>query len=155
MKKLCFFLLTICLIGTACEKNSKKDYDLISSNLLKNGSHDSTLLIGKWDCVKFAYTKDGESISDVATLSKGNIEIPDMSNQWYFNYNNQWRVEHSISSSLIKLSLYSMTYINVLQEEENIVSILENAYSFVIKDDELMILFTGVDDKNLLIFKKR
>jgi hypothetical protein len=32
---------------------------------------------------------------------------------------------------------------------------LKNTYGFIIKDDELIIYFTGEENKNLLIIKKR
>ena len=40
-------------------------------------------------------------------------------------------------------------------EEKDIVSALVKAHTFVVKDDELIIYFTGMDGKNLLILKKR
>ena len=39
-------------------------------------------------------------------------------------------------------------------EEETLSTALMNAYSFVIKGDELIIYFTGAEDKNVLIFQK-
>jgi hypothetical protein len=57
---------------------------------------------------------------------------------------------------LIDISLICQpTYAGILPEEEDIANALENAYSFTIKDRELMIYFTGTEDVNLLISEKR
>lgn len=69
-------------------------------------------------------------------------------NEYYCNY--------SISAGLIDISLiYQPTYAGVFPEEEDIANALANAYSFTVKDNELIIYFTGTEKKNLLILKKQ
>jgi hypothetical protein len=165
MKKIFFLLLTICLIGTACEKDSKKDHNLIASNLSKNGSSDLSLLVGNWDFVKFGYTSDGNKILDRTTISKAYLKIPaaptsienGMNKQWMLHSVNSIWYSCSISNNLIELTFCGSTYVQVapLHEENEISFALENAYSFVIKGDGLIIYFIGIEDKNLLILKKQ
>ena len=52
------------------DKVQPLSHDEISSNLLKMGSADRELLVGERECVRVAYTADGNEISNVATLSK-------------------------------------------------------------------------------------
>ena len=176
MKKLLFLLLVVCLIGTACEKESKDKHALISSNLSKKGSNDTKLLIGEWKLIKFAYTKNGENISDVKTismvsaisLSYNTIEIRDDDPKQYISNApsglfGPWMVAnenlfYSISGYLISYSSSSdnvfLIDIHVTDEGYDVLNALMNTYSFVIKDNELIVYFTGDKNKNLLILKK-
>ena len=163
-------MLLLILLGnfSSCEKNEPKDgRDLISSNLLKTGSIESALLIGEWDCIKFAYTVDGNTILDVTTISNAILLIPvaptpiehEMEDRWHLSCVNSNYFICSLSGNLVELQLLlkGSTYINVpdSHEENQILEALAKAYSFVIKDNELMIYFTGVENKNLLILKKK
>ena len=128
-----------------------------------NEETDPALLIGEWDCVKFAYTEDGKTISDVAAISKGHLEIPfaptpvenNPEDRWCFEYKNAILFICSISGNLIELKLDGYTYAMPPPEELAIAWALENAYSFAVKDDELMIYFAKGDHWNLLILKKQ
>ena len=157
------------------EKESKDRHDLISSNLSKNGSIDPAFLIGEWELIKFSYTEDGKRISDVKTISRVSdvslsynivkirdddptqyiIDAPSgVSGPWIFANNYLF---YSISGNLISFAKLSGSVwaidIHMTDEGFDILNALTNAYSFVIKDNELIIYFTGIDNKNLLILK--
>jgi uncharacterized protein YcfL len=142
-------ITTLCLVvamffvAVSCEKQETPRYN------------DQTLLVGEWDCIKFAYTADGKTILDINTLSKGRLVIPNMEDKWVFVHTNEIFYDHSLSGNSIKLTMNGSTFINPPQEEIDICEALKNAYSFAIKDHELMIYFTGDDNKNLLILKKQ
>ena len=135
----------------------------ITLNLAKNGEFDPKLLIGEWDFIKFAYTADGKEITDVAEKPYPNSdllifgptnELEKPIQSWLFGCSSQWRVYYEIfPPNLIKLSPSQTQFDNYSSPEDDaMVSVLNNAYSFVIKDDELIIYFTRY--KNLLISKK-
>ena len=140
-------------------------HDLITSNLSKKGVATPALLIGGWDFVTYAYTEDGITISDVPTEPKGYLQIKDakvnsFERQWEFKYENTSYYECYSSGSLLELSFRGSTLIYIPDKQErenegNLTTAIRNAYSFVIKGDELILYFTGTDDKNLLILKKR
>ncbi|GHT68708.1 hypothetical protein AGMMS50239_34360 [Bacteroidia bacterium] len=140
-------ITTLCLVVTmffvavSCDKQETPRYI------------DPTLLVGEWDCIKFAYTADGKTILDINTLSKGRIIISNLKDKWAFVHTNEIFYNHSLSGNLIQLTMNGSTFVMPPQEEINICEALENAYSFAIKDNELMIYFTGDDNKNLLILK--
>jgi hypothetical protein len=175
--KLTALLLMAAGVFTACSKEPLLDDELISSNLLKMSSFsmveevDPTFLAGEWNLIKFAYTEDGVEISylddDLKSynlLGEPNYSRLDIfvyTNElgvpiWLFGCESQFRVEYSFfSPNLIKLSLYQISFdLNNSPKQKAIVSALNNAHSFAIKDDELIIYFTGEKNKNLLIFKK-
>jgi len=142
----------------------ERDFDLISLNLAKQGSCDTVLLCGTWDIVAFAYTEDGNNISNITAISKGRLSVPvaitpiknDPSNRWqllHSNYN--WYI-CSILNYFIKFQLRGSTYAYAPPEEVEIMIALTNAFSFVLKDKgkELVIYFKGDENKNLLILEK-
>ena len=137
--------------------------DLITFNLAKLGIADSELLIGKWSFVTYAYTEDGIVISEIPSKPKGLLQIKDtkvnsFEKQWEFKYENTSYYECYLSGSLLKLPFRGSTLIYVPEEEENevnLTSAIRNVYSFVIKEDELLIYYIGIDDENILIFKKQ
>ena len=119
----------------------------------KSENIDPALLIGKWDCIKFAYTANDKTISDVATLSNGRMEIPNLKDEWRFVHRNEMFYLHSISGNLIKLTMSGSTLVYPPQEETDICEALENVYSFDIKGNELLLYFKGSETKNTLILK--
>jgi hypothetical protein len=124
--------------------------------LSENGDVDPAPLVGEWDCIKFAYIAEDKTISNVVLLLKGHIVVPNMEDKWTFVHTNEIFYNHSLSEgNLIKLTMSGSTFIMPPQEEIDICEALENAYSFSIKVNELMIYFIGVENKNLLILKKR
>ena len=134
--------------------------DLITSNLSKQGVSDSELLIGEWDFVAYAYTEDGIAISNIP-LEKvyGYMQIKSTKansweGRWNLRYNNTITFESSISGSLVKLGGYSTTLIAEFPEEVRLKRAVYNIHSFVIKGDELIFYFTGIDGENILILKK-
>ncbi|MDR0295688.1 MAG: hypothetical protein LBH91_05815 [Prevotellaceae bacterium] len=120
-------------------------------------------LVGVWDCVKFAYVANGSDILDEVAISKGILTIPVASTPIEHDGKDRWKLSHtnsiwfacSLSDNLIELELKGSTFMNAPPEEEEIVSALMNAYSFIIRGNELIISFTGAENKNLLIFKKQ
>jgi len=189
-------ILTLCVVFSwSCQNRNEADLpeetlsdELISFNLSESGTIDTELLIGEWDCVKFAYTEDGKNISDVVNITNAYLDIPvaptdtvcevydsetgmySQSKVWVLHstYNGGgWLC--SLSGNLINLTFCGSTkiYVPNPHEERDMVWALDNAKSFVIKGNELMIYFTGdEDDKsftsiagnkriNLIILKKR
>lgn len=166
----CMACLLFCL---SCQNQDKPDEtwieplsdEQISSNLLTIGRIDHKHLIGKWDIVKFAYTADGKKISNVANIPKDEVfewikpelKIPDppltppewvedISVLWQLNACNGSTLTCSLSGNLIHLKHYSGTKINCPNSVENdIVFALSNAYSFVIRGNELIVYFTGLE----------
>ena len=65
-------LLALAISITGCKKNDDELTELISFNLLRmggaKGSIDPALLVGEWNIVKFAYTANGNKISNVADI---------------------------------------------------------------------------------------
>ena len=189
-------LISIIIMIVSCwscqSKNEADSQSLsseqISSNLLIDGVIDPALLIGEWDCIKFAYTADGTKISDIVKIKTASLEIPTVHTgtecevydpeTGMHKASEKWLLRSSIngggwicslSKNLIKLTFCGSTKIGVPipHEEWDLVWALDNAYSFVIKGNELMIFFSG-DEKNkgftsiagdkkinLLIFNKR
>jgi hypothetical protein len=137
--------------------------ELITSNLSKKGVATPALLIGDWDFITYAYTEDGITISDVPSKPKGLLLIKgtkanSFKIQWEFKYENTFYYECYLSGCLVELPSRGSTLIHVPDERENEVDLataIRNAYSFVIIGDELIIYYTGKEDKNLLVLKKR
>jgi len=169
----------------SCQNRNEADQPLpeplsdeeISFNLSENGKTDPDLLIGEWDAIAFAYTVDGKRISNRTAISKGRLKIPvaitviddDGKGLWELSVVNTSMYACSLSGNLIELTFCRSTYIYVppLHIENDLTIALVTACSFVIKGNELIIYFTKVEDKdllpnclvienkNLLIFKKR
>ena len=149
-------------------------FDDIAFNLSKEGSSDPALLVGKWDCIRYAYTEDGKTISNSESFPFNYyFEIGDevsknlASTSWIWTFSNEstiFLVHYALSPdfNLIKINAYQMTFNLLVLEmyemiygENGIVTNLFNACSYVIKGDELFIYFTGSKQNNLLIFKKK
>jgi hypothetical protein len=153
------------------EEELQAIFGTYAANLSRQGSNDPNHLIGKWIFKKFAYTADGNEISDLidiypldfidmpdnvkARLHYWTLSIPDLNRPWTARHVNQWRVEFLINGNLIQLGAYTITYALLNgSREDRLLSYMSSAYSFVIKDDELLFFITGVEDTNLIIFKK-
>ena len=176
-------ILIVIVFCWSCHNNEKDNQQLlqeqISNNLLIGGDTDPALLIGAWEALKFAYTEDGKVISNekpFSMLSKvyhpyktllirnedplnyifTREAPPDLFGPWNFLNEDLF---YTKSDNLIKYwesnFLAYMIMIHVTEEGEEALKALKNAYSFVIKGDELFIYFTGVKNKNLIIFEKR
>ena len=193
-----FTLATLCIVYTllswSCQNKNEVDLlsdEQISFNLSQNGKTDPELLIGEWDAVKFAYTADGHRISDVVKISSAQLEIPvaptyfecDVYNpeNGVYTASETWKLYVingsawvcSLSGNSIKVSFCGQTKRGVPcpHEEWDIFRAFYNAYSFVIKGNELIIFFiedvdgffgdvskpcsiVGGKKMNLIIFKK-
>ena len=189
MKKNILKLTALCMLCTlfcwSCDtKNIEDDQQLshetISTNLLNSelADIDPALLIGEWELIKFAYTADGNKISNAKTISSvSNVGQPydkiltirdddpmqyisdaplGISGPWILAHHNHF---YSISGNLIKFSRFSeamyASLLHITDEGYEVLNALTNTYSFVIKGNELIIHFTGMKNKNLLILTKR
>ena len=156
----------IILLCWSC-KNDAEDQPLsdklISFNLSENKDIDSKLLIGVWELINFSYTSDGKKIKNIAAISRGRLTIPYAPTPKENMIEDRWRLAHSnsilfvcsLNGNLIKLEPKGSTLAMSPPEEVEIVEALINAYSFAIKDNKLIIYFTGDKNKNLLILKKQ
>ena len=136
-KKHVFLLATCLLTGTVCKK--KKTIDI-----------DPRLLVGEWDCAKFANKMKNGTIVDISVISAGHLIIPNWKDwhQWIFVYVNDIYFHHFLSEgNLIKLIMCGSTYARVPPEEGDICEALRSTYSFDIKGNELMIYFTETENK--------
>ena len=168
-----FFLLTMAITVAGCGSNKEEELlpdplsdEEISNNLAKDGKYDLELLIGEWDIVKFAYTADGNKISNVKTISSFNFVIFQPSSHLCDNPDHEFTVSYlaygsaySKSGYLIKqLCTYGFGYpplSSFTYDEQFAVFALNDVYSFVIKSNELWIYFTEAEQYNLLIFIKK
>ena len=136
-------------------------YIEIASNLYKNGSIDSALIVGDWVADKMAYTADGIEIEDYETVfSEHDIKfypyafIDDKLFNVYFIHTTFC---YSRSENLINFSFGEkfLEYIPYKNDDIRIGQAILNAYSFVLIDDKLIFQFTGEENKNLLILKRK
>ena len=141
------------------------DYDLYYSH-----KSNPERLLGVWELVKFAYTPGGNVITDVAEISNGTLAImyipPERPQygmygyQWWFSGRNEYMYEFSFSGNMIELAVnhffsrYPDFPLPPSPEEVELENAIKNAHNFVIKDDELIIFFAGIENKNVLILKK-
>ena len=150
-------------------KKRTPPHELIAANLLKMGNSNQELLFGEWNCTQFAYTPDGNTISKVADINTGDQRegrLIRISNEglWLTTTDILIRpprphfeiqFDCSITGNLIGLSIgFNYPFLYLPPGEIDVAFALINAYSFVITEDELIIYFTGTDNRNLLIFKK-
>jgi len=173
---LCTLVIGFFLSVASCDKlrNSfvSEITEILEDSVISQGISPS-LLIGKWDCIKFAYTANNDSID---TILRGRLEIfpitkmDSMITCPHDTEDLQWNLYHTnwnrficssssnstkvISDNSIKLVLCGSTYVIPSQEEIDIMFALEDAYRFDIIGDELVIYFTGAVNKDLLILKK-
>ena len=165
-------LIAIILISlTSCKEETAKEEtpETIAANLLKQGTADPELLLGEWELIKFAYTKDGNGISDREKILYGNpkkihptLNIPfaptpienEMGDRWCLNYYNSIWYICSLTDHLINLTPRGSTLVYAPVENVTL-SAFRNAYSFVIKGNELIIYFKKGERKNLLILEKK
>lgn len=151
-------------------KKRTSTHELISTNLIKMGSAELQLLYGVWNCSKFAYTTDGNSITKIKNINntdqwKGRrVRIPNASSLFLLTTDIQmtppravFEMEYNclISGNLFQLSsLIEYALLFLPPGEIDVAFALANAYSFVIKKDELIIYFAGTDERNLLLLNK-
>jgi len=161
-----------------CETLSGEPEKFIACNLSKNGEFDPELVIGEWVPIKFAYTDDGILISDIADISANNKVIIEKSkgNEMLWSIKiNDCRYDISLADNLFKsVSIHYPSFLvweepSFTDDEQKMLQFFKCAYSFVVKNNELIIHFAGefVDDinseyfcpdvvvENLVILKKR
>jgi len=178
MKSQNFFTITLCVVcilfGWSCQKESFSD-EQISSNLLKIGTDNPELLKGKWIPFKFAYTKDGNTISDVAMISTTDesrgyygVHIPDESLLPgslqddecfgpidFLGYGFYYSRTGNLISLLSDKGGHIYVGVNPTDDESKAQQALVHAFSYVVVADELFIYFKKNKNHNLLILKKR
>ena len=177
IKNIIMMILLLGLAGglVSCNEKESKELspDLIASNLAKNGKIDPELITGEWRLIKLAHTTNGNIMTRSRTTCLrmydilggahyGVLRALDFTTEsgipmWLFGFKSSFRVEYTISyPNLIKLSLFQISFdLPNSPLQDTVVSALSNAYSFVIRNDELIIHFTGNSNRNLLIFQKR
>jgi hypothetical protein len=128
--------------------------------------------------IEWIASYNGKSIEEVIDALRPKLKIPnppitppenewnywdDANEQWVMNSNVLWHLSVcnesmwicSLSGNLINLTNFGSTLKNCPDSVENDVYFaLINAHSFVIRGDELIIYFTGNENRNLLILKK-
>ena len=84
-------------------------------------------------------------------------DLTKISGHWYIG--DQCPHYYVISENLMRhytlVHCCTYKYIEYSEVELEIIEVLKNPYSFVIKDDELIIHFKGVKNKNLLFLKRK
>ena len=187
MKSIIFILsMMMSLLFWSCQNYPLSD-EQIAFNLSKKGKNNPELLVGEWDCMKFAYTEDGNKITNVKDISNLGFENNSVDKgflAWYkvgisnldaahiaqmvndaplglfgplmFGTNNHF---YLISDNLMFFSRFSdYVYAIALTETNEVRDVqfaLRNTYSYVVKGNELIIHFKGVEKRNLLILEKR
>ena len=168
MKKIAFFLMSIVWFSgnMSCKMSEitgqEMENELCSLfNPSKNVKIDTELLIGEWDIIEFAYTKDGKKISNVATLSDGILSIPctsihvehsgddlwDDPYLWMLSCGNTSWYSCTLSGNFVDLKHKASTYMYITPPNEalDITLAFTNVCSFIIMDDKLILYFTGIE----------
>ena len=140
----------------------------ITSNLSKEGSTDYALLSGEWEPVRFAYTADGEKITHAVIIHNDlMLYINDLGlffDDEFIYLHGPWEYAnrylfYANYGDEIRFSRFSEAEyeidIHITGEGYSVLNALTNLYSFVVRDNELILYFTGVENRNLLILKKR
>ena len=172
-------VVMLCIVYTmlvwSCQSKNEADQPLsdeqISFNLSENGEIDPELLIGEWDCIKFAYTADGSKISNISEISgRASLTIPnepfienieDISGDWERIRNSQWSLTclnwfpmfcSSSDKNKIEVKITCDTQVMVYAPhvEYDLSYALSKAHSFIIKGNELIFYFPRVDNEYLL-----
>ena len=193
--KLQIVLILLAAGVTGCEKLPE---ELISNNLITMGRIDPELLIGGWNITKFAYTTDGEKISnntdipiaeilqkydlewiastrdmsidEVIDFLRPQLEIPDppfiplKEDEWSDHYREGyvdflWHIYgdcnsgfwtcRSLFGNLIYLKWHGSTKKYCQNSvDDDIIFAVSNAHSYVIRGNELIIYFTGIEKLN-------
>ena len=134
--------------------------------------YDKDSVFGKWEIMNFAYSEKGQKISnetlipneEKSCMSVSQIDtIFEFEKKYEFNtivINWLWgNYYYSIDGNSIKyLEMSYPAYIYALlrytDTGKNIEHALTNTKSYAIQGNELIIYFTGLNDKNLLILKR-
>ena len=187
MKKIKLVLIIYVLVWNfSCENIFDDEYnnkllskEEIADNLAKKGKNSADLLVGEWRLIKFAFTSDGKKISKEISVSQRTIlKVPsefiftndefDETVWWSIGVINTCWFFCSIEENLIKMESKkaSLVYVEPPHLEFGVFNALSEAYSYIIRGDELLIHYSFIEDehklstypllknKNLLIFKK-
>jgi len=156
MKIYAILIVTMAIVCWSCQSELEYDKDSI---------------FGEWEIMKFAYSEKGQKISNETLipneaksylsvgqthrlLKEGNLEFSTTAISWaYGNY------YYSIDGNSMKYlesryPEYIYLYLRQTDTGKDIEHALTNTQSYVIQGNELIIYFTGLNDKNLLILKK-
>ena len=148
------------------KKQIEETPEVIAENMLKQGTADLNLLPGDWLPISYGYTYDGNNLFHSESILFGLLPLPDeelpkfvvpdnIENDWCLYFYNYYKGNCSLKSNIISFSYFdSMTAMKPKPEEIGVVDAIRNAYSFVIKDNELIIYYKKGNKKNLLFFTK-
>ena len=168
-------VLTLCVVFCwSCQNKTDQPEplsdEIISFNLSENGETNPELLVGEWDCVKFAYTADGKKISNAVAISQGMLTIPnepfiennfDIEDDWERIRKSQWSLNClnwngffclSLGQNIIEVMLCGSSFAGIPTPnvEHDLTYATRTAHSFVIRGNELIFYFQALDDENLL-----
>lgn len=153
MKTMTILIMTF--IGLLSFNACKKDTSTICENLVEQGSASLTDLKGEWEFKHFACTPNGDKIKNKDEIQKGYISITDTGSIWLY-HTNTINYEYTLNNSNnITVVLKGSTYINPPQEEIDVSKAFNNAVCFVVKENNLLIHYTEIDKKNVLILTKK
>jgi hypothetical protein len=156
MKKTIYIVAAFMMMVGSFSGCKEKDDDVVKINNI------DPMLIGEWSIIKFAYTVDENNISNEVIISNCTASTVNVYNTVDYDFSMYFKIcnyAYSISGERIKYIQEKSSCWQVIVPwtncEMEIANALQNAYKFVIKGNELVIYFTGSDNKNLLILKKR
>ena len=174
-------LCIVCMLFVwSCKNKSEADQPLsneeISANISINGEVASEFLFWLWDIKAFAYTADGIKFKNFVDITS-NTSLYITDHQFSYGEENDDKNDFVYDQQFISLHfkscsyVYSMSgnFINFIQkfsecflilvqytdEDIMVINALKSAYSCAVKDNQLIIYFTGKEDKNILILQKR
>jgi len=170
LKSYTVLLLMLVISFAGCNKDEDFVQQLITSNLAIKGKIEPELLVGEWDIIGYAYTKDGKKISKITNIDDFDfwniLYIPFVTTPQDSKLEERWKLslcqtywfDCTLSGNLINLehnSISGFSFGIYCPADNDKFLAFKNAHSFVIRGNELIIHFTGIKDKNLLILRKR
>lgn len=148
-------LISFSVFNVAC----KKDTATICENLFEQGIADTISLKGDWKFKNFAKTINGDKISNKETISSdywigfenNNIKGGICNDLWgNFSVSDNNQISISINSITFKLCDNETN-----EMESKLLEALNNSECFVIRNNELLIHYTGDKNKNILLLTKK
>lgn len=153
MKTMTILIMT--LIGLLSLNSCNKDTSTICENIAGQGNTSLTEIKGEWEFKHFAYTPNGDKIKNKDEIQKGYISVTDTGSIWLY-HTNIINYEFTLSNlNNITVVVKGSTYINPPQEEIDVSKAFNNAVCFVVKENNLLIHYTEIDKKNILILTKK
>lgn len=148
-------LISLSIFNTACNK----DTTTVCENLLEQGIVDSISLKGNWEFKNFAKTINGNKISQKESISNdywigfenNNIKGGICNDLWgNFSVSDINQISIAINSITLRLCDNDTN-----DMESELLEALNNSECFVIRNNELLIHYTGDKNKNILLLTKK